>query len=339
MFFGIVALVSTLLVLGGAQAAQNQLVQMADFGPNPNGVGVYLYRPTNVSASPPLIVAMHFCTGSAEIYFENTQYAAWADLLGFLVIYPDAPREGKCFDVHSPETLTHDAGGDSLGIASAVRFAIANWNVDPARVFVTGTSSGAMMTNVMAGSYPELFAAASAYSGVPFACFAGPGEWNTECAEGLVAHTAEEWGDLVRAAYPGYAGTRPKMMIWHGTVDEALEYPNFGQAILEWTNVLNVSQTPSQTFLDDPEAAYTKALYGDVANPVVIGYSAEGVGHTVPVHETIDLEFFGIGTGEAPQGPVVPLWGQCGGIGFTGPTTCAAPSVCQYVNDWYSQCQ
>jgi endo-1,4-beta-xylanase len=33
-----------------------------------------------------------------------------------------------------------------------------------------------------------------------------------------------------------------------------------------------------------------------------------------------------------------PLWGQCGGQGWTGPTTCASGSVCQASNQWYSQC-
>ncbi|KAH8597329.1 glycosyl hydrolase family 26-domain-containing protein [Bisporella sp. PMI_857] len=31
-------------------------------------------------------------------------------------------------------------------------------------------------------------------------------------------------------------------------------------------------------------------------------------------------------------------WGQCGGIGWTGPTVCAAGSTCTYSNDWYWQC-
>nr|BAG48183.1 cellobiohydrolase II [Irpex lacteus] len=31
-------------------------------------------------------------------------------------------------------------------------------------------------------------------------------------------------------------------------------------------------------------------------------------------------------------------WAQCGGIGFTGPTTCVAGSVCTKQNDYYSQC-
>ncbi|KAG8892327.1 hypothetical protein FRC00_012257, partial [Tulasnella sp. 408] len=34
----------------------------------------------------------------------------------------------------------------------------------------------------------------------------------------------------------------------------------------------------------------------------------------------------------------VPVWGQCGGLGYTGETTCASGSVCTYSNDWYSQC-
>lgn len=33
-----------------------------------------------------------------------------------------------------------------------ITYAINTWGVDAGRVFVTGTSSGAMMTNVMAGS-------------------------------------------------------------------------------------------------------------------------------------------------------------------------------------------
>ncbi|TFY74778.1 hypothetical protein EWM64_g9234 [Hericium alpestre] len=33
-----------------------------------------------------------------------------------------------------------------------------------------------------------------------------------------------------------------------------------------------------------------------------------------------------------------PVWGQCGGIGWSGATTCVAGSVCTYSNDYYSQC-
>lgn len=266
------------------------LTQVTNFGPNPNNVGMFVYRPASLPSKPPLIVAIHECTASAQIYFSSTQYANLANTHGFIVIYPDSPRSGKCFDVNTPQTLSHNGGGDSQGIASMVTFAIANYGVDPSRVFVTGTSSGAMMTNVMAGSYPELFAAASAYSGVPFGCFAGPNAWNSQCSTGELIQTAQQWGDEVRAAYPGYTGSRPKMMLWHGTADTTLAYPNYGEEIKEWTNVLGVSQTPTTTALNNPQSAYTKTTYGNV----VVGYSAAGVGHTVPVHETVDLAWFGI---------------------------------------------
>ncbi|KAG5730705.1 putative endo-beta-1,4-glucanase D [Termitomyces sp. T112] len=34
----------------------------------------------------------------------------------------------------------------------------------------------------------------------------------------------------------------------------------------------------------------------------------------------------------------VAQYGQCGGIGWTGSTACAAPSTCTVINDYYSQC-
>ncbi|KAL4257621.1 glycosyl hydrolase 5 (cellulase A) family protein [Pleurotus pulmonarius] len=40
----------------------------------------------------------------------------------------------------------------------------------------------------------------------------------------------------------------------------------------------------------------------------------------------------------APALAATPVWGQCGGENFTGDTTCAEGSYCQFSNQWYSQC-
>ena len=178
----------------GAFAAAGQLQQVSNFGSNPTNVKMYVYKPAGLVANPALIVAMHYCTGTAQAYFSGTQYANVADSKKtFLVIYPNAPDSGGCWDVHSTGTLTHNGGGDSLAIASVVKYAIANYGVDPARVFMTGTSSGAMMTNVLAGAYPDLFAAGAAFAGVPYACFAGSGMWNNACANGQTTKTGAQW--------------------------------------------------------------------------------------------------------------------------------------------------
>ncbi|KAF9462197.1 family 7 glycoside hydrolase [Collybia nuda] len=39
-----------------------------------------------------------------------------------------------------------------------------------------------------------------------------------------------------------------------------------------------------------------------------------------------------------PTGGTVPQWGQCGGIGYTGPTVCVSPYKCNVQNPYYSQC-
>jgi acetylxylan esterase len=103
---------------------------------------MFVYTPTNVTANPAVIVAIHECNGTAQAYFSSSPYAQFADTYGFIVIYPSSPNADTCWDVSSPATLTHDGGGDSQGIASMVDYAILTYGADPTRIFVTGTASG-----------------------------------------------------------------------------------------------------------------------------------------------------------------------------------------------------
>ncbi|KAI8635192.1 carbohydrate-binding module family 1 protein [Xylariaceae sp. FL1651] len=43
-------------------------------------------------------------------------------------------------------------------------------------------------------------------------------------------------------------------------------------------------------------------------------------------------------TTTTPAGPMQTHYGQCGGIGFNGPSTCASPYTCTHLNDYYFQC-
>lgn len=45
----------------------------------------------------------------------------------------------------------------------------------------------------------------------------------------------------------------------------------------------------------------------------------------------------GNNNGGGSSGGSVPLYGQCGGIGYTGPTSCAE-GTCTATNEYYSQC-
>ncbi|KAG8940382.1 hypothetical protein FRC03_005550 [Tulasnella sp. 419] len=43
-------------------------------------------------------------------------------------------------------------------------------------------------------------------------------------------------------------------------------------------------------------------------------------------------------TSAATVNAAVALWGQCGGIGYSGDTTCVSGAYCFHQNDWYYQC-
>lgn len=199
-----------------AQTLSSTLTQVKDFGPNPRNVSMYIYVPKNLAAKPPILVVPHWCHGTAQQAFQYRPYASQGDTYGFISIYPNSPnQEDQCWDVSSKESLTHEGGGDALGIVSMVRWALEKYGGDKDRVFVTGTSSGAMMTNVLLGSYPDVFAAGSAWAGVPFGCYAanGYGVWSDACATGKIIKNGTEWAAMVKNAYPTYSGFRPKMQV------------------------------------------------------------------------------------------------------------------------------
>lgn len=94
----------------------------------------------------------------------------------------------------------------------------------------------------------------------------------------------------MRNMYPGYDGPRPKMQIWHGSVDTTLASPNYQETIKQWTNVFGVSQTPTSTMRNYPERNYQTDNYGEF----VQGIYATGVGHSVPANLTASEEWFGL---------------------------------------------
>lgn len=83
------------------------------------------------------------------------------------------------------------------------------------------------------------------------------------------------------------------MQLWHGTADDTLRYPNFGEEIDQWTNVHGLSTAPTST--DQPQQGWTRTRYGDK----VEAYSLQGVGHNLMASGMARraVEFFGLGQG------------------------------------------
>jgi len=291
-------MLSTLLTFAASitLAACASLQPVTNWGGNPTKINMYIYVPDKLATKPAIIVALHPCGGTGQQWYSGTKLPSYADQNGFILIYPSTPNYSNCWDVNSAASLTHGAGGDALGIVNMVNYTLSKYSGDPAKVFVMGSSSGAMMTNVLAASYPDVFEAGSAYSGTPHACFFGstspptPFGSNQTCAQGQVKHTDQEWGNFVRNSYPGYAGRRPRMQIWHGLADTLVRPQCAIDALKQWSNVLEIPFAKNNTGV--PSSAYTQQIYGDGTK--LQGYFGQGVGHTAPVNEVLMLRFFGL---------------------------------------------
>src|SRR4051812_23404599 len=281
------AVVAGLLVHASGPAYAASLVEVTNFGNNPGGMKMHIYVPESRPANPGIVVAMHGCGGSGPGFYSGSEFASLADRYGFLVIYPSAMQEagfGRCFDTWSDAAKKRGGGSDPVSIVSMVTYAEQHYSGDPNRVYATGSSSGGMMTDEMLALYPDVFKAGAAFMGVPFDCFANAADYppgSSKCTGGSMDRTPQDWGDRVRAAYPGYTGPRPPIQLWHGTADTLVPYSLLQEDIEQWTNVFGLSQTPTST--DTPVSGWNRRRYADSAGRIdVEAYSIQGAGHSLP---------------------------------------------------------
>ncbi|MEU5564682.1 extracellular catalytic domain type 1 short-chain-length polyhydroxyalkanoate depolymerase [Micromonospora musae] len=260
-----------------AQAAT--LTQVSSFGSNPGNLTMYAYRPDNLPANSPAVVLLHGCTQNASGYFTNSGWRKYADQWSFALIVAEqksANNATSCFNWFETGD-TARGQGEALSIKQMVDHAKANFGIDGSRVFVSGLSAGAAMSAVMLATYPDVFAAGSIVAGIPYRC--ATSMINAfGCMNPGTDKSPAAWGDLVRNAYPGYSGPRPRVAIWHGTSDTTVAPLNAAEARDQWTNVRGVAQTPTST--SSLPGGTSLEVYG---NDVVRLYRVSGMGHGTPV--------------------------------------------------------
>jgi poly(hydroxyalkanoate) depolymerase family esterase len=279
---------------------------------------MYIYVPDKLASPPPIVVASHYCGGNANAMFNNaSSIVTVANQRGFIMIFPQTTN--NCWDVGSTKSLTHDGGGDTQAIGEMVKYTITKYSADAGRVYAMGVSSGAMMTEALLGVYPDMFKAGAEFSGVPDGCWAASysasNQWSGPCANGQVTKTAQQWGDLVRAQYPGYTGLRPRVQLWHGTNDMTINYNNMGEAIKEWTNVLGLSATPTTT--DTPQTGFTRQIWDNSCGFMVLeAWTQQNGGHTTPIDANAVISFFGLDRTGPDTGA-----SECADGGTSGPSS------------------
>ncbi|MEU4334018.1 PHB depolymerase family esterase [Micromonospora lupini] len=327
-----------------AQAAS--LTQVTGFGSNPGNLAMYAYRPDNLPANSPAVVLLHGCTQNASGYFAGSGWQKYADQWKFALIVAQQPsgnNANSCFNFFEAGD-TARGQGEALSIKQMVDHAKANFAVDGSRVYVSGLSAGGAMSAVMLATYPDVFAAGSIIAGIPYRCATSMVN-AFSCMNPGTDKTPAAWGDLVRGAYSGYTGPRPRVAIWHGASDTTVTPLNGTESRDQWTNVRGISQTPTST--SSLPGNTSLEVYG---NDEVRLYRVSGMGHGTPVDpgsaadqcgtagayflDTIcstyrDALFFGLnGGGGTPTPTATPTTGPTPTASPTPTPTPTAPATC-----------
>lgn len=185
-----------------------------------------LYVPTakdgELLTQRPLLVLLHGCKQDARDFSLGTGMNTLAQAQGCMVLYPEqVPKanQARCWNWFEPEHQQLDQGEPGM-IAALIRQVLSveyNGNrADPDRVYIAGLSAGGAMATVMAGLYPDIFAALGVHSGLP----AGAAQ------DMLSAFTA------MRKGAEGVKGQSAAMptIVFHGTADTTV-HPDNGEHI------------------------------------------------------------------------------------------------------------
>jgi len=223
-----------------------------------------------------LVVMLHGGTQDADDFAAGTRMNALAEEYGLIVVYPSQSKIANpslCWNWFKPEDQMRGAGEPSI-IAGISNEIVAEYDIDPHRVFVAGLSAGGAMAAVMGATYPEIYAAIGVHSGLPY-----------QSATDVTSAFAAMRGSLgMRARGQRKSrraadnGRRIRTIVFHGDADQIV-HPSNAAKIIEAQAKMGDSVEYAKA-RSSASRAYTRAVTRDkTGSAVVEQWLIHGSGH------------------------------------------------------------
>lgn len=167
---------------------------------------------TSASQPMPLVVLLHGCKQDALDFSNGTAMNALADEHHAMVLYPEQITNAnamRCWNWFEPGHQQAERGEPGM-IAGLTQKIVQKHAADPERVYIAGLSAGGAMAAVMAGLYPNIFAAVGVHSGL---------------AAGAAQNVISAFAAMRSGAKGSSQPTLPTI-IFHGTADKTVHPDN-----------------------------------------------------------------------------------------------------------------
>jgi len=248
--------------------------------PRPEGMRsfwAYVPKSYNPNNPVPLLFTFHGLGDDCYDFGHGTGLIDQSDAHGFILVYPcgypgllgNAWNAGTCcldgYDIDDVQ-FTRDMAA----------FMVNNWSIDKTRIFVSGFSNGAFMTEVLLCQAADLFVAGAGVSGI-VEMLPGNAEGEANCA---TAYSQNGHFSSLLHVHGNFDFVVP----WTG--DELLGFPDVPTDFADWASRNQCSGQPVNTFTNGP---YSNQVYQNCANGTTLELVLhDGGGHEWPVDNYFD---------------------------------------------------
>ncbi len=215
----------------------------------------------------PLVVVLHGCKQTASEIAKGTQFNMLADAERFIVLYPETEpalnNPYGCWLWWGSQNQKRDSGEPKL-IVQMIELLKRKVRIDSNRVYVTGLSSGAGMSAILASIYPDVFAAMGIHSGLAYGAAS-----SAACGMGVMRNglsDPEGRGELAYHHQGGYHRVVPAI-VFQGTGDTVVDRINADHLVVQLAQMNDLADDGDgrndsfDNAVDDSESGRTDSGY------------------------------------------------------------------------------